>query len=350
MTLRWIEGFEGFGGIGTIPANSDIARKYQTWRVATFGDIVTGRGGTGTFAWDTVTTGNPFIQTPALNQAGAIDTIIIGFGFKFAVLPGGDTNMMYIITQYQDYDINIQLSSTGEIVVERRGAELGRSTTANMTATNWYYIEIKIFLDNSTGTVDVKVDESSVLSLTSQDTLFGPTANVTAVRFYGNNNATYHWVFDDIYICDDSGTINNDFLGICEVLPIFPDAAGDSTQWTPDSGSNYARVDEAAADDDTSYVESSTVTNADLYNYGSVSGFATIHGVQINTTLRETDVETFSVYSSCKSGTTTSKGTAIPVGSVVYAHQERILEQDPDTSSAWITAGVNAAQFGVEVG
>lgn len=349
MALLWIEGFEGFGGTGTVPSENDMTRKYLTWRVATFGSLVTGRGGAGTFAYDTITTGNPYFQTPVLNQDGAIDNIIIGFAFKFDALPSGDTNMMYIITERQDYDINIQLSSTGEIVVERRGTELGRSTTAGMSATNWYYIEIKIFLDNSAGTVDVKVDETSVLSLSSQDTLYGPTANVAAVRFYGNNNATYHWTYDDIYICDDSGSVNNDFLGDCSVLAIFPNAAGDATDWTPDSGNNYERVDEAESDDDTTYVESSTSTDEDLYNYGSVSGLSTIHGLQINTTLRETGAEPYSVYHSCKSGTTTSKGSAIPVGSVVYAHAERILEQDPDTSTAWILAGVNAAQFGIEV-
>lgn len=351
MTLRWVEGFEGFGGLASpIAAGNDISRKYQAFRVETFGTLVEGRQGVGSIAWNTNTTSNPYIQTPAINTAGAIDTIIVGFAWKCDVLPTGDVSILYLIEEYVDFGINMQISSTGEIVVERRGSELGRSTTANMTATNWYYIELKVFIDNGAGTVDVNVDGISVLSLTSQDTLQGTLADIAAVRFYGTNNGAWNFTYDDIYICDDSGSVNNDFLGDSIVTGIFPNAAGDDTDWTPSAGDNYAAVDEDPSDDDSTYVESSTSTDSDLYNYGSVSGLGTVHGVQINTTLRETDVEPYSVYNVCKSGTTTSKGSTVPVGSVAYTHRERVLEEDPDTSAAWLMAGINAAQFGVEVG
>lgn len=351
MTLRWIEGFEGFGGIGAISANNDISRKYLTHRVEGLGALVQGRAGAGTFAWNTNTNGNPYIQTPALNTAAAIDTIIIGFSWKCDVLPGGDTNILFLIEEYVDYGINVQISSTGEIVVERRGAELGRSTTADMLAETWYYIEIKIYIHNSAGTVDVKVDESSVLSLTSKDTLQGALADIAAVRFYGTNNVTYNFTYDDIYVCDDAGSVCNDFLGVSMASGISPDGAGDETDFTPDAGSNYERVDEVLTDDDTSYVESGTSTDRDLYDYESIPGsLGDILGLQINTTVRETDVDTYTLKQPCKSNGTVSAGSAEPVGSTLYTHRERILEQDPDTSTAWIEAGVNAAQFGVEVG
>jgi len=349
--LRWVEGFEGFGGIGTISANNDISRKYLTYRVEGLGTLVQGRAGAGTFAWNTNTTGNPYIQTPALNTAAAIDTIIIGFAWKCDVLPIADTNILYFIEEYIDFGINVQITSGGEIVVERRGSELGRSTTAGLSTETWYYIEIKIFLDNSAGTVDVKVDENSVLSLTSKDTLQGALADVAAVRFYGTTDATYNFTYDDIYICDDAGSVNNNFLGVCMVSGIFPNSAGDETDFTPSAGSNYECVDEVVSDDDTSYVESSTSTDRDLYNYESMPGsLGDILGVQINTTVRETDVNIFTLKQPCKSSTTVSAGSAEPVGSTTYTHRERILEQDPHTSAAWIEAGVNAAQFGVEVG
>lgn len=349
--LKWVEGFEGFGGVGAISASNDISKKYLTYRVETLSDLVQGRAGAGTFAWNTKTTGNPYIQTPAINRAAAIDTIIIGFAWKCDVLPSGDVNILFLIEEYIDYGINVQISPTGEIVVERRTVELGRSTTAGLSTGTWYYIEIKIYLHNSAGTVDVKVDESSVLSLTSKDTLQGALADVAAVRFYGTNVATYNFTFDDIYICDDAGSTNNDFLGVSMVSGVFPDGAGDETDFTPDAGSNYERVDEVVSDDDTSYVESGTSTDRDLYNYESMPGsLGDILGLQINTTVRETDVDTFTLKQPCKSSTTVSAGSVEPVGSTLYTHRERILEQDPHTSAAWVEAGVNAAQFGVEVG
>lgn len=351
MALLWIEGFEGFGSTGSVSSSSDMLRKYNTNRVDGFGTFVTGRQGGSSIAFNTDTTGFPRFSTPSLNAGGAIDTIIIGFAFYCGSLPSGDTDILRIVGEQSDYEFDLEISSTGELVANRRNSELGRSTTAGMTASNWYYIELKVFFDNSSGTVDIKVDGTSVLSLTSQDTLFGPVANVSGVEFWGANNGSYDFTYDDIYICDDSGSLNNDFLGDCVVSAIYPNAAGDDTDWTPDTGSNFQRVDEDPSDDDSSYVESSTSSDRDLYNYDSMPGsLGDIVGVQVNTKVRVTEVDPFTLKQVCKSGTTVSADSGSAVASNVYGHRERVLETDPDTSAAWTESGVNAAQFGIEVG
>ena len=54
-------------------------------------------------------------------------------------------------------------------------------------------------------------------------------------------------------------------------IMVLPDGAGSSSQWTPDAGTNYARVNEATApDDDTTYVETATGAQLDLYTFGNI--------------------------------------------------------------------------------
>jgi hypothetical protein len=45
----------------------------------------------------------------------------------------------------------------------------------------------------------------------------------------------------------------------------------------------------------------------------------------------------------------TSEDTAQVVGNSDYGVRRRIIEVDPDTSSAWTPTTINAAQFGIKV-
>lgn len=346
MTLLWIEGFESFGTTnGVAPVGMDY--KYAINNRVPLSDVQAGR--VAGHSWYGNTGSAPTIITPHL---GAQTGWVSGLGWKFDVQPGTDLF-------FNSYDsagaqaINFRSYWTGsaiEIRAYRGGTLLGTSSGAGLSTATWYYIEFKVTIDNSTGTIDVKVDGSDILNLTGQDTQVG-TPQDTVRWSLTSSGATPRWMwYDDWYICNLSGSTNNDFLGDHRVDLIVPNAAGDSTDWTPDAGNNYDRVNDNPADDDTTYVESGTSTDRDLYNYQSTPGVSAVKGVQLNTVVRETDAEIFSLKHIAKSGTTTDVGSAQVVGSGSdFITLHKVYEENPDTSAAWTDSELNSAQFGIEV-
>ena len=156
-----------------------------------------------------------------------------------------------------------------------------------------------------------------------------------------------------LYLRHD-GMINNTFLGQVVIESILPTSEGDSSDWTPAEGTdNAAMVDDIPPDDDTTYVQSNTEDAEDLYDYANLSTITTetILGLQINTDVRMNAFPgDLDLYQSVKSGSTTSDGAPKNIASDDYEVATRILETDPDTSSAWTTSGINATQFGIKVG
>ena len=153
--------------------------------------------------------------------------------------------------------------------------------------------------------------------------------------------------FDDLYCLDGSGTVNNDVLGNMKVSTLRPDGAGSYTEFTPDSGDNYARVNEAVCDAG-SYVEGSVSEQRDTYAYGPVDG-AEIAGLVVNTNIKNTDGTSLTLKTPCLSGGVLSDDAAQVVGTD-YATKRRIIERDPATDAQWTVTAVNAAQFGIGVG
>lgn len=341
MALLWIEGFEGFGtSLGVAPSPTGIVgRKYPLINREAFMDIETGRNGR---CLEIVET-NGYIQCPNLTTN---NTLICGCAIRLITLP------VSISRLYSFYDgstdgVNIRVKSDGTIAAYRSSTLLGTSTN-QLAATNWYYIELKVVTHDSTGTVDIVVNGSNWLSLTSQDTQPGANAYHTAVRL-GLNDGAVFTRYDDMYILDSTGSANNDFLGNRKVITLDPSAAGDTTQWTPSAGSNYENVDDGGlVDEDTTYNETSTDTDQDLYNYGNLSGdVSSVDGIQIVTETRVTTGQ-MDLSSVIKTGVTTSPGTPETVTSTSYITVNRIEEQDPDTAAAWTPSGVNGAQFGIK--
>lgn len=340
MALLWIEGFESFGTSNGV-APSGLDAKYPLTNQTAFMDVEAGRVAGKSLEMEG---GSAYIQTPDL---GSQTTIVMGFGFKYAAV--GTAKFLSFYEPASVEGLNFRITAAGEIQAYRLSTLLGTSSAGAVTAGVWRFIEIKATINDTTGSVEVKVAGSTILNLTSQDTKQGSTAEWAGFRLV-SGGGTGQFVFDDWYILDTSGAQNNDFIGNHRVDLVQPDSAGDSAQYTPSAGSNYQNVDENPKDDDTTYNENATTGNKDLFNYGAMPSIGTISGLQVNTVCRETDASTFSLKTLIKTGTTESADTAQTIGTTTYVNLYRVSELDPDTSSAWTESGVNGAQFGYETG
>jgi hypothetical protein len=231
-----------------------------------------------------------------------------------------------------------------------------RGNTVLITATNiavnvWHYFELKVTLSATVGSIDFRVDGISVGTFSGNTKNGGTNTTIDTVKLGGSGNNTGIIIYrDDMYVLDDTGSAPyNNFLGDVRVYSLNPTGAGASTQWTPDSGSNYARVNEvpySAAN----YVQSSTVGQRDTYALSDLpgSGVTSIYGVQSNVIAKRTDAGAVAVKPTLKSGATVAYGasTQLPTFDVVATD---VRTTDPNTSSAWTVAGVNSLEAGMEI-
>lgn len=144
---------------------------------------------------------------------------------------------------------------------------------------------------------------------------------------------------------DGSGTRWNDlFVRPPMVSHFHPIAAGAATQWTPNIGANFEAVDDAAADDDTTRVASSTVGQDDLYAFETVPltralGFGVLVPVA-----KQDAGGTNHLTPLARQGSTTTAGTALTL-TTSYLAKPTVYQQAPD-AAAWTPANWNAMQWG----
>jgi hypothetical protein len=221
----------------------------------------------------------------------------------------------------------------------------------------WYYIELYFSIHNSTGAAEMKVNGVSVHTDTNVDMQSLSSDSYTAIQF---GSSGVDSLLDDVYICNDQGTANNTFLGDTRVVMVKPN--GDyTTDWTQSGvGSHYQDVDDQPITPtgvevwtDTDYVEDSVTSNQDIFEYENLpsaySG-STISGVQLVSVIRTTSAQSMSFKDVCRSSTTE---VAVSTSEIMWDNYHpywTIIETDPNTSSAWTQANVDAAKFGVEVG
>jgi hypothetical protein len=95
------------------------------------------------------------------------------------------------------------------------------------------YFEIKATIHDTTGSIELRINGVPALNLVNQDTRNAGTGVVNAIRIGGTNSFGPIWAMDDLYICNTSGSTNNDFLGDIRVDTLYPNADGTYSQWTP---------------------------------------------------------------------------------------------------------------------
>jgi hypothetical protein len=282
-------------------------------------------------------------------------TIVVGYAMRMEGLPSGDARLLML---YSDsgavIHTTIYMSPRGEIIAYRgdAGAELGRTGTGVLSAANtWYYLEMKCVLHDTTGEIKVNVNGVNKLNLTNKDTKNAGTESVYSfIRIYSPFTSAY---FDDMYIMNGAGSVNNDIVGECRVRTIRPNGNGTTSGMTGSDGNstdNYLLVDETVFSTGTAdYVESSVDNTKDTYAFEDLpESTGTIIGVQYSAYAQKSDAAARSFAFVTRSGGSESDGadTTLSTGFATYT---LLLEQNPVTSTAWTISSVNGAEFGVKV-
>lgn len=337
MTLHFVDSFDHY-------ATADISQKYSD------------ASGSGV----TISSGNGRRGTACLRltqSAGYVSRVlpahatwIVGFAFKTSTLPGSYTSFL-LIQDSSTVHVDIRLGADGTLRATRNGTTLATSSNS-LSANTFYYIETRVTIDDSSGVVEVRVNGSSSgwINITGQDTRNAANASANLIKLSGVVVGSTD--FDDLYMCDGAGSVNNNFLGDVRVDCYLPNGNGNSSQLVgSDSNStdNYQLVDEASQNGDSDYVQSLTVNNKDTYAFADMAHTpANIFGTQLNMVAKKDDSGTRSICSVARSGGTDYDGDTQAL-TTTYVDYRQIRETDPATSAAWTRTNLNNAEFGVKV-
>lgn len=329
------------------------------------GDYLAGRWTSGTLG---ATAGAGRNGTAGLRYGGAAN------GTK--LLPGGGKGTLFAgfalrtplsgaaFWQFKNgltVQLEFRIETDGRIGVYRSGSTLLEKTLNSVLTANTYaHIQLKaVFHLTTGGSFEVKVNNQTVAWGTANGGATGrQTATTVATADTITVTAPAGTVdYDDLWVCDTAGSVNNDYLGDVRIQAISPSAAGAHTDWTANgAASNFQCVDEAAPNSDTDYVSASTAANIDTYAYSDLTPTTgTVLAVQTNLYARKDDAGTRQIAPVIRSGPTPSDsvGATVSVGDTYQYYQEIFPTNPANSNSAWsisdANSGVNGSEFGVKL-
>lgn len=275
-------------------------------------------------------------------------TVIVGM--RYRAVTGIDDAILRFIENL-NYQVTIGTTASGAIRAWRgseAGTVIGTSVATGIIATGtWYFIEAKVTISDTVGVIEVRVDGVTVLTLSGIDTKNSSAAYTTGVVITGQNGVNTA-DFNSFYYCDDSGTLNNSFLGVGEALLRLVNGAGSLAQWTPSAGSNYQNVDDSGSthDSDTTYNETSTAGNEDEFAVADipVTG-GSVAGVKQTTVMRKTDGGVRQAAPVINLGGGRSQRSTKTL-TTPYVFYQEVFETDPVDASTLTEAKVNAVKIG----
>lgn len=344
MAIQFMTGFDYF----------DATQTTRPWFGAVGGSSLT-PGRFGGLGWK-FNNESAFLSTLIPNAS----TVVLGVALSawtgdatnpIIVLEDATTSRTSPITQ-----IDIRLTSDGAFQATRNGVVLGTTpafifTFSDGTTTSWNYLEVKTFVNHSTGSIILRLNGQVFLNISSVNTQQSGNNYINMVRFQPfATSGNYHILLDDIYILDDTGSApQNDFLGECRVQTQFPTANGDTNDFTAvGAGNNYQAVNETISDDDATYVRSGVVGNIDDYVMGTVALTGTIFAVQLNLTHRKDDVGVRTVAPIIHSGGTFYEGSTFVCQSN-YTLAQELWQLEPHSAAPWTNGTINAMTAGLKI-
>jgi hypothetical protein len=278
-------------------------------------------------------------------------TMTVGFAIRFTAVPGSGLTDLLQFRSDANTTLHETLSINGfsQLVMQRVGTQ-SVGPSVNVALNNWYYVEMRVTLSDTVGTLEWRLDGTPMYTATGQDTKGGGIKTVfDTIQFAGTT--TLNYTIDDLYICNGAGSTNNTFLGAIAIESLYPDNNGNSSQFVgsdADSVDNYLLVDEAAPST-ADYVESATVGEKDTYTFGNlVRTTGNVLAVVPTIYADKSDAAARTARLITRSGSTEGlsdvKNLGIGWNAFSYPY-----DQDPNGTINWTISSANAAEFGFQV-
>jgi hypothetical protein len=343
MALLWCDGFDHYGVLGNLTEG-------------VYAEVTAGV---------TLSTSNPRTGTHHLTFTGismvrrifgaAKTAVGIGAVFYYPALP--TTANRARLFEFRDAanvaQVSVGVDTTGTVSAYRGtvgGTLLGTSASPVITAETYTHVEVFVTISDTVGTVEVRVNGVTALSLAGQDTKATANTEVSQVAISGAiGSGGGSPEVDDLFCYDDSGSYNNSFLGDRRVLTLFPNADTAQADWSINGDTNgYQCIDEASPDGDTTYIASSTAGEISEFGLDDLpGGISAVSGVVLVEMARKTEAGVANTQLSVISGASTTAGADKPM-TEIYTYRQDVFEIDPASAAPFTPSEVNALKVKIE--
>lgn len=345
MALLWCDGFDHYG------ITSNLTEGVYSELSAASLDSTNPRTGTHCLTCSTVSSIRRVL-------GGAKTTVGLGGAFYYPSLPTQPVRAR--IWEFRDAanlaNVTIGLDTTGTITAYRGalgGTVLGVTAAPVVSAETYQHIEALVFFSQTVGTVEVRVNGVTVLSLSGVDTVNTALVECSQIVLGGGTGtgAVGHQL-DDVFAYDGTGTYNNTFIGDRRVITLFPNENTATADWTPvGAASGYECIDEANPDGDTSYISATAPgTPGPVSEFGLdnlPAGISAINGVVLVAFERKTEAGAANTQWAIKSGASETAGADKPM-TEIYTYRQDVFETDPASAAPFTPAEVDALKAKVE--
>lgn len=278
-----------------------------------------------------------------LGGAAGSATVYVGFAIRVVTTPAATHNVMTLRGGGAGIFLVKQTTSNTFQLCTAAGTVI--ATTSALTVNVWYYLEIKVFFNGASGTVEARLN--GVTDVASTTGNFGSTT-ADALSIGTTQPSAAGLDFDDMYVVDTTGSARNSWLGDQRVETLYASGTGNSSAWAASTGTAPTCIDESVANGDTDYISSSVVNNVSTFAFGDLSiSNGAVNGVQVSHWVRKDDVATRQIATVVRQGGTDYVAATHAALSTSYIVQEDIYDKDP-TATTWTISNVNADEFGVK--
>lgn len=342
MALLFVDGFDA----------QDHQGKWDTASSALTGSSTT-RYGTGSSRQCVISAG---AGNTSKKLYAAASTVYAGFAF-WADASGTSGFVQPMVIFYGDAGATQHLwigyhgiTRKWEVRVNNWGGTQLAVSADTYAGSSWVYVEIMVVIHASTGRVKLNINGATVIDYTGVTKNGGTNNTSDAIGIgtqadFGTGAAKMY--YDDLYVCDSTGTVNNGFLGEVRVPALLPNGAGASTQWTSSTGlGNWDNVNDVPPVDSTLNY-SPTTGQRDTYSLSDTAISGTVLGVQVASRMSNSAAGV-GAKTAVKSGATVAYGVSRSLTTTPITYLD-VLEADPNTSAAWTATAVNAIEVGAEV-
>lgn len=348
MGLFWTESFESSQYATKINANGSIVNSAGG---------TTGGGRTGAL----VGYGAYSVRLGAGDQD---DLVIVGAAFT----PSSGTSEALLFSLYGDAGatrhVSAYITATGygnpATIKVYRGTNAGAllATSSPFTVPlsgGWFHAEMKVRLHDSAGTVALRVDETLLINASGLDTKNAGTAAV-----FDTVETSGAWAngYDDVYICNEQGSVNTDFLGAVRIEALYPNGNGATSNGVGSDGNstdNYLLVQDNGISplgfDPATYVDLAATGDKDTYAHldSTLPTGNSVKGVFVWAYAQKTDAGSRSLTPVARLAGTESDGDTLALINGTFKYVGDVFETKPG-GGAWTVADVNSAEFGAKAG
>jgi hypothetical protein len=230
--------------------------------------------------------------------------------------------------------------------------DLTSSTGGSFGIQAWHWVELEKYFHASTGHIKAWLNGSLVINETGLNTGARPSTITSQFGGSSTSDTDLQWI-DDVIISDGSGSYNTTRpIGDSQIIALFPSDNGNTSGLTGSDANqtdNYLLVDENPEPATADYCASSTEGDKDTYAMDDLASTAgTILALLPEFYAQKDDSGSKFARNVLRTNSIDYVESSVGLATSWSLHQD-IVEENPDTTSAWTPTEVNALEAGFEV-